>query len=208
MDRRTGKRGDGGFSLSDGTPGRKAPLSEEDGRRFAGSPAVPPPHPFLCSSPFLFLFRDFLDPPHPLSLSFLLSISPVIRRCPSLFFSMGRYDAITGENVKTVPHRRADLYNCRRPPSRRREPASGPSFVAVRFSSPRLFVRSGIGGRSQIILEFVRRQQPFISPALDPLSPPLSPFLLYESRMRPSMLIKTHPSVLSGTARCSVMNIG
>lgn len=136
MDRRTGKRGDGGFSLSDGTPGRKAPLSEEDGRRFAGSPAVPPPHPFLCSSPFLFLFRDFLDPPHPLSLSFLLSISPVIRRCPSLFFSMGRYDAITGENVKTVPHRRADLYNCRRPPSRRREPASGPSFVVVRFSSP------------------------------------------------------------------------
>lgn len=137
MDRRTGKRGrDGGFSLSDGTPGRKAPLSEGDGRRFAGSPAVPPPHPFLCSSPFLFLFRDFLDPPHPLSLSFLLSISPVIRRCPSLFFSMGRYDAITGENVKTVPHRRADLYNCRRPPSRRREPASGPSFVVVRFSSP------------------------------------------------------------------------
>lgn len=75
MDRRTGKRGDGGFSLSDGTPGRKAPLSEEDGRRFAGSPAVPPPHPFLCSSPFLFLFRDFLDPPHPLSLSLFSSLS-------------------------------------------------------------------------------------------------------------------------------------
>lgn len=100
--------------------------------------ALPPFHPLIHSfvpRRFFFLFAISLTR-FTLSLSFLLSISPVIRRCPSLFFSMGRYDAITGENVKTVPHRRADLYNCRRPPSRRREPASGPSFVVVRFSSP------------------------------------------------------------------------
>lgn len=61
------KERDGGSVLSDGTPGPKAPLSEEDGRQFAGSLAVPPPHPFLCSSTFLFLLRDFLRSPHPLS---------------------------------------------------------------------------------------------------------------------------------------------
>lgn len=186
-------------------PGKHPSLSEEDGRRFAGSPAVPPPHPFLCSSPFLFLFRDFLDPPHPLSLSLFSSLFPrLFGAVPPYFFSMGRYDAITGENVKTVPHRRADLYNCRRPPSRRREPASGPSFVVVRFSSPppslcSVWNRWTLSDNSRVCAAATAARLPCSQS---------SPFLLYESRMRPSMLIKTHPSVLSGTARCSVMNIG
>lgn len=84
---------DGGSVLSDGTPGRKAPLSEEDGRQFAGSLAVPPP----SSIPLFFVsfsfsrFPQLASPPPPsfLAFSFPLSISSVIRRCSSLFFRGG-----------------------------------------------------------------------------------------------------------------------
>jgi len=79
---------DEGSVLSDGTPGWKAPLSEEDGRRFAGSLAIPLPHPFLCFSPFLFLFRDFLGSLHlfsPLTL-FLFFFSLSLSLPLSFFF--------------------------------------------------------------------------------------------------------------------------
>jgi len=81
---------DEGSVLSDGTPGWKASLSEEDGRRFADSFAIPLPHPFLCFSPFLFLFRDFLGSLHlfsPLTL-FLFFLSVPLFLSSSLFLSL------------------------------------------------------------------------------------------------------------------------
>lgn len=97
---------DEGSVLSDGTPGRKAPLSEEDGQQFAGSLAVPTPliHSFVLRH--IFFFFAISSACHIFCVLLLpssFSTSPVIRRCSSLFFRGGDTTQLPRKTLRQFP---------------------------------------------------------------------------------------------------------
>lgn len=126
---------DGGSVLSDGMPGRKAPLSEEDGRQFAGSLTLPP----LSAIPLFFVSFSFsrllLAPLPPCFLSpslFLLLFAAVIL----LYFSEeGDTTQLLEKTLRQFPAPISIIAGVLRLEG---EPISGPSFVVHCFLPPSL----------------------------------------------------------------------